>query len=157
MPAELNKLADEAFQFIALGQLDFSKCRKIQKLNLNAFGLQTRLGAVYMPPTLERLKGQSSAYFDTVYLPPTFRKTPSGAFLSRQIACYSEEVESPSALLSCCKENLFLKPDYVETFVACLEAEGEDVESLGDGFYSVGENEKSVCPIPPEDLYLYDD
>ena len=155
MPAELNKLADEVFQFIALDQLDFSKCRKIQKLNLNAFGLQVRLGAVYMPPTLERLKGQSSAYFDTIFLPPTFRKTPSGAFLSRQIVCYSEKVESPSALLSCCKENLFLKPGYVETFVACLEAEGEDVESVGEGCYSV--NGKWVGPIPPEDLYLYDD
>lgn len=155
MPAELNKLADEAFQFVALDQLDFSKCRKIQKLNLNAFGLQVRLGAVYMPPTLERLKGQSSAYFGTIFLPPTFRKTPSGAFLSRKIVCYSEEVESPAALLSCCKENLFLKPGYVETFVACLEAEGEDVESVGEGCYSV--NGIWVGPIPPEDLYLYDD
>ena len=119
-----------------------------------------------MPPNLENIKGESNAQITTIFLPSSFKKIREAALLRcEQIYCYSENVESASALVTCCKK-LFLQPDYIETFIAYLQAEGRNVEQIDDNEYQVDVsdvkyrsdyNPTVILPIPPEKLYFYDD
>lgn len=168
MPANLEKIGEGVFRNVKLKEVDFSKCSKITKLNLNAFINYTgSFKCIYMPPHLEKIKGDldDDASIATIFLPPSFKKIPEAA-LSRceQIYCYSENVNSASVLVTCCKK-LFLRPDYIETFITNLQAEGRNVKHIFEKKYQVdvsdvkyrSYNPTIILPIPPEKLYFYDD
>lgn len=166
MPANLEKIGKDIFDFTNLKEVDFSKCSKITKLNLNSFGNCGNFECIYMPPHLEKIKGESSAQIATIFLPPSFKKIPEGALTwPHKIYCYSENVDSASALVTCCKQ-LYLQPDYIETFITYLQAEGRNVEQIDGKKYKVDVsdvkyrhdyNPTIILPIPPEKLYFYDD
>lgn len=167
MPANLEKIGECIFGLIKLKEVDFSKCSKITKLNLNMFGIyySNKFKCIYMPPHLEKIKGELWAEIATIFLPPSFKKIPEAAMLHcEQIYCYSENIDSASALVTCCKK-LFLQPDYIETFITYLQAEGRNVKHIFGKKYQVAVsdikfrrgNPTIILPIPSEKLYFYDD
>lgn len=158
MSADLKTIGSSS-TFGKLESIDLSRCSKLKKVDLRAFGYAKN---ILLPNVVEKIIGVNR-HIKKINLPPSFKKIDAGALSCDSIYCYSRNIESPFNLIKCCK-NLYLPQDTIKSFIDLLEIEDDVIattEKSNGWLVMYGDRDfkerTTIFPIPEEKLYVYDD